>query len=145
MSFWFDADSPMILAYCGETTLNPLPHSLPFTVNKDNKLSTALDKSDAAWIHNQDHVHYIWFDLGKPLFISSIRGLLNATTNISEAHFYIGNDPADMGDPVLMIIDFQDYTPSDSYRYDLSIPKLGRYVLIVIGKTTDPNNYLRWG
>lgn len=145
MSFWFDIDSSMILSHCGENTQSPLPHTLPFTVNKDNKLATALNTTGGQWRHDVNHSHWVWFDLGKPHFISSMRGLLTANTNIKTAHVYVGDDPADMGDAVLMVIDWQDYTPTDDYRYDLTQPKLGRYILLIIGKTTDPDNYLRWG
>jgi len=145
MSFWFDIDSTMILSYCGDNTRDTLPHTLPFTINKDNKLATALNTTGGQWRHDQNHPHWVWFDLGKPHFISSIRGLLSANTNMKTVHVYVGEDPADMGDAVLMVTDWQDYTPTDSYRYDMTSPKLGRYILLIIGKTTDPDNYLRWG
>lgn len=145
MSFWFDADSTMIVNHCGENTLDPLPHMLPFTIHKDNKLVTALNNINASWVHAENHSHWVLFDLGKPHYISSIRGLLTGTTNVKQVHFYIGDDPDNMGDSILQVIDWQDYTPTDSYRYEMSTPKLGRYVLLIIGKTTDPNNHLRWG
>jgi hypothetical protein len=146
MSFWFDIDSSMILSHCGENTQSPLPHALPFTIKKDNKLATALDKTGGCWHCDINHVHQVEFDLGKPHYITSIRGLLASNTNIKEVRLYIADAETGVyGDPVLDIRDWQDYTPIDDYRYDITTPILGRFMRLYLIGTTDPDNYLRWG
>jgi len=119
---------------------------IPFVIGKNNKLSTALD-SDGIWAHNVNHTHYIWLDFGEPHYITNIRGVLNINTNIRQVHFYIGDDTGDMGDAVLVVDDWQAYSKEDAdpWEYQVNAPKVGRYVLIMVLSTTDPDNYLRWG
>lgn len=146
MSFWIDATSTMILDRCGETTLNSIPKLLPFVVCKDNKLTTALDET-TTWAHNVNHTHWLKLDLGKSHYITSIRGVLNTTTNIQQVHFYVSDDPNEYGNSVLEVDDWQAYSKDDDdpWEYQVNTPKVGRYVLIMILSTTDANNYLRWG
>lgn len=146
MSFWIDAINTMVLNHCGDTTSNAIPQMLPFIVDKDNKLSTALD-TNGVWMHDVNHTHYITLDLGKPHYITNIRGVLNVTTNIQQVHFYVGDDLSDFGNAVLMVDDWQAYSKDDDdpWRYDVNTPKVGRYVMIQVLSTTHASNYLRWG
>jgi hypothetical protein len=146
MSFWVDATSSMILDRCGETTLNPIPQLLPFVVCKDNKVATAMDTT-ATWAHNVNHTHWLKLDLGKPHYITNIRGVLNITTNVQHIAFYVSNDLTSFGNAVLEVNDWQSYSKGDAdpWEYRVNTPKVGRYVLIQVLSTTDANNYLRWG
>ncbi len=156
MSFWTDADSSMLyqhkdsdnrtwLDHCGDTTLTPLPHQLPFVVGKDNKLATALDK-EAIWAHDANHLHYISLDLGKPHYITRLRGKLTVNTNVKHVVFHVGDDIEHLGNPVYETENWQELTPEeDGFVYVASIPKMGRYMRIGVVSTTHPDNYLRWG
>ena len=144
MSFWIDTTSIMILDHCGDTTLNPIPATLPVLIQKDNKLATALNET-TIWAHDMNHTHTLTLDLGKPHYITSIKGVLNATTNIQHVAFYVSEDTVNYGNPVLEINDWQSIIESESWAYLMNTPKVGRYVLIQVLSTIDPNNYLRWG
>jgi hypothetical protein len=136
----------MIIDHCGSTTSKALPQTIPFVVDKDNKLSTAID-TNGIWAHDVNHTHYIVIDLLKPRYLTNIRGVLNNTTNVQHVFFYVTNDLADYGDPVLEIADWQAYTKDDDdpWEYVMGVPKVGRYVKIEVTSTTDTSNYLRWG
>ena len=146
MSFWIDATSTMILNHCGDTTTDALPRLLPFIVDKDNKLSTALDEN-GVWKHDVNHTHYITLDLGRPHYITNIRGVLNTTTNVRHVVFYVSDSLTDFGSAVLDVEDWQAYSKEDAdpWEYQMNTPKVGRYVLIQVLSTTHATNYLRWG
>jgi len=144
--FWVTPTSSMVYSRCGETTTAPLPLLLPFIVNKDNKLASALD-ANTSWHCDTNHTHNAIFDLGKSHYITSLRGVLNVSTNLTHVKLYVSDDPTVFGTAIMDVADWQSYSKGDDDPWEVQpcTPKVGRYVKIEVLTTTDPNNYLRWG
>ena len=105
-----------IHSYCGCTN-----GSFPVTNISDGS-------TDAQWVCHSNHKHWVIMDLGAAYEISQVRQdhRGNPGGRWYGVEVYIGNDPNDLGDPVLQNQSF----PTDwAWNVkDVSPAKVGRYV-----------------